>query len=163
MQQIKMRVSVICLFLFSTILAQAASDAYGHLPLSFETNRGQAAPDVAYLSRAQGQTLLLKQDTADLTLAGETLQLQFSGTSRDTKTHPRNLQPGLSHYYPDADSKHWLTNIPNFGSVEYANIYPGINLVYHGEAGQLEYDFVVAPGANPSQIAVAFHGATSIE
>src|SRR6185369_6295680 len=141
----------------------SGNDSYGHLPLSFESNRGQAPPDVTYLSRAQGQTLLLKRDTADLILAGETLQLQFTRASRRTKVRALNPQPGLSHYYPDADSKHWLTNIPNFGSVEYSEIYRGIDLVYHGEEGQLQYDFVVAPGANPRQIVVKFDGASQMD
>src|SRR4051812_48317738 len=111
-----------------------APSAYGHLPLSFESNRGQATGDVTYLSRGDGQTLLLKQDKAELILAGESVQFQFLGASGNSKVQPRDRQPGVSHYYVSADPKEWLTNIPNYGSVEYSNLYPGIDLIYHGEA-----------------------------
>jgi hypothetical protein len=52
--------------------------------------------------------------------------------------------------------------VPTFGGVVYSNIYPGIDLLYRGDQDQLEYDFVLAPGANPDLIHMAFEGATSI-
>jgi hypothetical protein len=142
--------------------SSAASKPYGNLPLSFEVNRGQAAPGVEFLSRGQGQTLLLTRGGAELKLSDDVVRIQFPGASKAARPEARERQAGLSHYYPGADKTEWLTNIPNFGVVEYKNIYRGIDLIYHGEQGQLEYDFVVAPGANPRHIGVQFSGIQSL-
>ena len=61
--------------------------------------------------------------------------------------------PGKSNYFLGNDPKKWRTNVPNYAKVRYQNVYPGVDLVYYGtQGGQLEYDFVVAPGADPSAI-----------
>jgi polyisoprenoid-binding protein YceI len=67
-----------------------------------------------------------------------------------------NELPGKSNYLTGNDPKKWRTNVPTYGRVRYENIYPGVDLVYYGkQGGQLEYDFVVAPGADPGAIALA--------
>ena len=66
--------------------------------------------------------------------------------------------PGLTHYYRGNDPGAWATNVPTFGRVRATGIYPGIDLEYYGRDRQLEYDFLVAPGADPSQIVLAFDG-----
>jgi uncharacterized repeat protein (TIGR01451 family) len=63
-----------------------------------------------------------------------------------------------SNYYIGNDPTKWRTNVPNFGRVQYASIYPGVDLVFYGNQRQLEYDFIVAPGTDPSTIALAFDG-----
>ena len=65
--------------------------------------------------------------------------------------------------YVGTDASHWLTGVPSFASVKYEQIYPDIDLVYHARDGQLEYDFVVAPGADPHVIQLGFDGATGVE
>jgi len=60
--------------------------------------------------------------------------------------------PGKSNYFIGTDPKKWRTNIPNYAQVKYRNVYPGVDLVYYGRQGKLEYDFVVEPGADPSRI-----------
>lgn len=60
--------------------------------------------------------------------------------------------PGKSNYFIGDDPKKWHTNVPTYARVEYKNVYPDINLMYHGRHSQLEYDFVVAPGADPRVI-----------
>jgi hypothetical protein len=62
--------------------------------------------------------------------------------------------PGRSNYFIGNDPKKWRTNVPTYARVKYANVYPGVDLVYYGNQGQLEYDFVVQPGADPSRIAL---------
>jgi hypothetical protein len=69
---------------------------------------------------------------------------------------------GKSNYLIGNDPKKWRTNVPNYAKVKYANVYPGIDLVYHGSQGQLEYDLQVAPGADPRKIALRFAGADSV-
>ena len=68
------------------------------------------------------------------------------------------LLPGKSNYIRGNDSSRWRTNVPTYGTVQYTDIYPGIDLFYHGNQHQLEYDFVVAPGADPKVIRLDFEG-----
>ena len=67
--------------------------------------------------------------------------------------------PGKSHYFIGNDPAKWRTNIPTFARVKYEGVYPGMDIVYYGNQGQLEYDFVVAPGADPGLVTLAFEGA----
>jgi hypothetical protein len=67
--------------------------------------------------------------------------------------------PGKSNYFIGNDPKKWRTNVPSYGRVNYEGVYPGVDLVYYGNQRQLEYDFVVAPGADPNQIKLSFAGA----
>ena len=67
------------------------------------------------------------------------------------------------HYFIGNDSKKWRTDISTYGKVKYHGVYEGIDLVYYGNQGKLEYDFVVSPGADPSAIKIAFEGADKID
>lgn len=60
-----------------------------------------------------------------------------------------------SNYFIGSDPRQWHTHIPNYATVKYTNVYPGVDLVYYGNQGRLEYDFVVKPGADPRQIMLA--------
>ena len=71
--------------------------------------------------------------------------------------------PGKINYFRGSDDKKWITGVPTFRKVSFAGVYPGIDLVYYGKGRQLEYDLVVGPGANPSQIAFNFDGAERLE
>src|SRR5260370_11306773 len=71
--------------------------------------------------------------------------------------------PGKSNYVIGNDPHRWRSGIPQFAGVHYASVYPGIDLVFYGNQGQLEYDFKVAPGAEPSQAELEFDGADKLE
>src|SRR2546428_259370 len=71
--------------------------------------------------------------------------------------------PGKSNYFIGNDPKKWRANIANYAKVRYRNVYPGVDLVYYGNQQQLEYDFVVGPGADPGRIALRFQGADRLE
>ena len=66
--------------------------------------------------------------------------------------------PGTVNYFAGRDSKKWLKNIPTYAKVKYHDVYPGVDLVYYGNQQQLEYDFIVAPGADPSLIRLELRG-----
>src|SRR4029077_798539 len=68
-----------------------------------------------------------------------------------------------SRYYIGNDPRRWQPDVPNFARVRYRNMYAGIDIAYYGNARQLEYDFIVAPGANPHDIDLAFDGMDSID
>lgn len=162
------------------------NQTYGRLPLSFEANQGQADSEVKFLSRGSGYGLYLTSTEAVLTfqstrprgqVANKTFQRAPSPIdssqsvvlrARLVGAHPpRQVEglrqlPGKSNYILGNDPSKWLSNIPNYAGVRYRETYPGIDLVYYGSQGKLEYDFVVAPGANPNVIALAFDGARDI-
>ena len=71
--------------------------------------------------------------------------------------------PSRSHYLIGNDPKRWRSNVAHYGRVEVESVYPGVNVVYYGNQRQLEYDFVVTPGADPRVIRLAFEGADAIE
>ena len=70
--------------------------------------------------------------------------------------------PGKANYFIGNDPSKWRTNVPTYGRAAYNDVYPGIDLVYYGNGGQLEYDLVVSPGADPSLIKLKFDGPSSV-
>lgn len=70
--------------------------------------------------------------------------------------------PGYANYLKGSDPRQWLTRVPTFAGVRYAEVYEGIDVAYHGNEGALEYDFIVAPGADPAAIRLAFEGTDRI-
>jgi hypothetical protein len=84
---------------------------------------------------------------------GNVLQMKLVGANANAAVTGADELPGKSNYFIGNDPKKWRTNVPTYAKVKYQNVYPGVNLVYYGnQSGQLEYDFVVAPGADPSAI-----------
>jgi hypothetical protein len=142
----------------------------GQLPLSFEVNRGQADARVDFLARGQGYTLLLNGPEAVLRLAGSpesgnaaVVRLEVVGGNAEAPAAGRDPLPGSVNYFLGNDPSRWLTDVATFGRVEYQGVYAGIDLVYYGtREGELEYDFVVAPGADPSVIALSFSGTSGV-
>jgi len=82
------------------------------------------------------------------------LGMRLVGAKAAAKVTGLEELSGKSYYFIGNDPKKWRTNVPNYARVKYESVYPGIDLVYYGNQGQLEYDFVVAPGADPGKIAL---------
>ncbi len=148
-------------------IAATAPAAYGNLPLAFERNEGQADPSIEFLSRGRGYSLALSPTEAALQLRGAksesaTVRWQVVGGNRQARISGESLLPGKTNYFIGNDPKQWHTGMANYAKVRYASVYPGIDLVYHGNQRQVEYDFVVAPKANPKQIRLAFDGIDSM-
>jgi len=151
----------LCLLL-SASAALAASPApagFGKLPLSFEPNRGQADPRVQFVSRGPGYTLYLAPGEALLNGGADVLDMRLLGANPSAAVRGLEPQPGVVNYLVGNDPEKWHSGIPTFAKVNYSAIYPGIDLVFYGNQRQLEYDFVVAPGADPSRIAWNIAGA----
>jgi hypothetical protein len=81
--------------------------------------------------------------------------MKLVGANPNSKIDGMDQLPGKSNYFIGSDPKKWRTNVPNYAKVRYTNVYPGVDLVYYGNQGQLEYDFVVQPGADPRSIQLA--------
>jgi Cep192 domain 4/Beta-propeller repeat len=150
-----------------------------HLPLMFEENKGQVNPQVKYLVRGQGFRFFLTQDDAILQFmksdrtgqAGGTplsaattdvVRMKLLGASHRAEILPEDRLPGYTNYFLGNDPGKWHTKIPNYSRLGYHEIYPGIDLAYYGRQGQLENDFMVAPGSNPKLILLGFEGARSL-
>src|SRR5262249_14239830 len=90
------------------------------------------------------------------------VRMQVLGGTAAPAVVGRDPLPGKVNYLFGNDPAQWHTNVSTFAKVEYQNVYPGIDLVYYGQQGQLEYDFVVAPGADPQVIHLGFTGAEQV-
>jgi hypothetical protein len=136
------------------------SAAYGQLPMSFEPNRGQTDARVDFLARGPGYTAFLAPTQAVMSLkdgaSSDVLRMRLNGSNAHARATGSGLQAGVTNYLIGSDPAAWKTGIPNFGQVRYASVYRGIDLVYHGNQRQLEYDFVVNPGARPGTIKMSF-------
>ncbi len=159
---------------------------YGRLPLSFEANRGQTDERVTFLSRGSGYSLFLTRNEAVIALKkasfssaaakkdagnplpvparnesarGATLRMQLLGSNSTSRAVGADELPGKANYFIGNDPSKWRTNVPTYAKVKYNDVYPGVDVVYYGNQGQLEYDFVVAPGANPNRIQLRFRDA----
>ena len=148
------------------------------LPLFFEPNQGQTASQVKFLAHGAGYGLFLTDDEAVLQLRrpsartrpsvarakdrqqSAVIRMHLDGANPSAGISGDELLPGKSDYFIGQDPAKWHRNIPQFGRVKYQAVYPGVDLVYYGNQKQLEYDFRVAPQADPNQIALSFKGAS---
>ena len=88
--------------------------------------------------------------------------MKLNGANSNAQVSGLDPLPGKVNYFIGNDPKKWHTDIPTFASVKYSAVYPGIDLVYYGNQKELEYDFVVAPGADPKAIAFDVNGARAV-
>lgn len=142
--------------------APVAATAYARLPLSFEPNVGQAPPSVRYLARGDGYTVDLTAQGAALQLGTSAIGIRFAGARPHPALTALTPLPGVSNYFVGTDPANWRHDIPTFARIRYENLYRGINLTYYGTQRQLEFDFTVAPGFDPSSIRLAFSGTTGV-
>ncbi|WP_198291336.1 DUF7948 domain-containing protein [Methylosarcina fibrata] len=164
------------------------AESFGQRLLSFEANLGQTDPKVQFLSRGQGYSLFLTPTEAVLALrqpeaqtsrtklnlmkpmksalpkpaSTAVLRMQLKGGNAQAQVEGLDQLPGKTHYLRGKDPKAWRTGIPSYAKVKYNGVYPGIDLVYYGNQKQLEYDFVVAPGADPKAIRFHVEGAEQL-
>jgi hypothetical protein len=95
-------------------------------------------------------------------LVSTALRMQLAGANPSAKVAGVDELPGKSNYFHGNDPQKWRANVSNYGKVRYEQVYPGIDLLYYGNQRQLEYDFVVAPGADPGAIKLAIQGAEKL-
>ncbi len=145
-----MRFTAGVVFLLASSLAWA--NRYGQLPLSFEANQGQTDARVKFLSRGRDRTLFLTSTEAVLRTKGGVVRMKLEGANPAPRVAGLEELPGKTNYFIGSDPAKWHSNVPTFAKVRYENIYSGIDLVYYGSGSDLEYDFVVAPGADPRTI-----------
>src|SRR6185295_9741623 len=90
------------------------------------------------------------------------LRMKLVGANPEAKVTGVEELPGKSNYLFGNNPSKWRTNVPNYSKVRYENVYPGIDLVYYGNQGHMEYDYIVKPGAKPSGIRLEIQGANQV-
>jgi hypothetical protein len=151
--------------------------------MAFEPNLGQTDAQVRYLARGRGYAVFVTDEEAVLALAGrpaarsgadrraidereqaagEALRMRLANAREPQVAAEREL-PGKSNYLVGEDESTWLRDVPTYAAVRWAGVYEGVDAVFYGTQQQLEYDLVVAPGADASQIRVRFEGQQSAE
>src|SRR5262245_26584166 len=148
--------------------ARAEEQRLPHVrPLVFEANHGQTDEQVKFLGRGPGYTVFLTSTEAVVTLGQgrserAVVRMKPVGANADALVVPDGALPGVVNYSSSGPGSASVS-APTYGRVRYVDVYPGIDLVYYGRPRQLEYDFVVAPGADPGRIALAFDGVERLD
>ena len=132
--------------------------------LAFEPNQGQTHPQVKFLARAPGYTVFLTSREAVLALGSPehkvaVLRMRLVGANLAAELEGDDALPGTVNHFKSGDPNKQVTKVPTYQRVRHRGVYPGVDLVYHANHRQLEYDFVIAPGADPQMIVLWFEGA----
>lgn len=149
--------------------ARGVAVSYARLPLAFEPNRGQAADGTVAIARGRGYAL--EADASHVRLAVQrqpdrsqrAIEMEIVDGHREARTTFEERLPGRSHYFLGDRRAEPIRDVPHFGRMIVHEVYPDIDLVYYGRQDQLEYDFVVAPGAEPGRIALRFSGQDALD
>ena len=127
-------------------------------PLSFEPLLRSSA----FLSRGPGYNFELRPREAILKLGNATVRLGFVHANPAATLAPKDPLVTRVNYLFGNNPAEWRRNVPTFARLQVAGLYPGVDLVYDGNRRQLEYDLVLAPGADPSPLLLDFDGISSL-
>jgi len=152
-----MRLSTLCLanalcFVSLTGFAAPASDVLARLPLRFE-----AVDSQKWIARGPGFGVAFTQEGSFMQLGDRGLRLTLPGADKRAKLEGVDKSAAPTNYFGKT-----FRSADAFGRLRQSGVYPGINIVYYGQGQSLEYDFELAPGADPSRIRMRFEGADSI-
>lgn len=153
--------------IFITSTPMAAPVDSTRTPLHFEKNIGQHDMGVKALSRGADYSFALLANEVALSLknkAGKHASVRFSyiGANDAPGIVFQDKYPAKANYFKGNDQKRWRSGIDTFAKVEYTNLYHGIDALFYGNEGEVEYDLVVHPGASPSAIAFEISGADAV-
>jgi Beta-propeller repeat/Divergent InlB B-repeat domain len=154
----------------------------------FEKNMGQSKSDVLYVYRAHGYRLAFLGNSVEISMRTPqatvsyadspavskkkkqkktpteetTIEMKFVGSNMNSRIEGKKELRGISNYFIGSDRSAWLRHVPHYDNVMYSDIYPDIDVVFYSQKKQLEYDFIVHPGADPGAIRLVFEGADRI-
>lgn len=165
---------------------------HSKLPLIFEFNQGQMDAQIDFVSRGRGYTLSLRSTELDLAFISPkstdriapqlshslplpspvahdnrqkytTLHMRLAGANAHAASTGEQKSSVKINYFLGNKPSRWLTDVATYARVKYHDVYPGIDIVYYGDEGKLESDFIVSPGADPSSIAMEFDSLSRLE
>jgi hypothetical protein len=154
----------------ASITATSSVTAYSVTTLSrlaFVPNQGQAAAGVDFLATGQNYGLAISSNQWDLALGsgngnGAEVQMHLLGANPSAPASGSQQLPGVTNYINGVDPAQQIMGLPSFARVHYGQVYQGIDLDYYGSNGKLEYDWTVAPGADPGVIRLQFTGTSGL-
>ena len=161
--------------------AKGRRGSFGKLPLAFEANQGVVDQQVTFFARGAGYRVFLTTTEAVFALnegsgnndahtkpgltgalKQEAVRMRLSGSNSNIAVEGDDVLPGKTNYMRGNKREQWRTGISTYAKVRYHEVYPKIDTVYYGTQDQLEYDFELAPGADPSVIGIEFSGVRRI-
>jgi hypothetical protein len=111
----------------------------------------------------KGMPLAFAKRHESVPVKTDMVRMEIAGAARNSRVVGDNQLPGKANYFIGRDSAKWHTNIPTYARVKYSGVYPGVDLVYYGNQQQLEYDFIVAPGASAKPVKLHFAGTSQLK
>ncbi len=132
-----------------------------HRNMNDFSNDGARVIKTSNLSNAS-QLSIQNPKSATSNLESAVLRMKLINSNSKSQIFGLDELPGKINYFAGNNHKKWNTNIPTYGKVMYQDVYPGVDMIFYGNRRQLEYDLVVAPGANTRDIKLAFEGAGNI-
>ena len=161
---------LVCLFWSFSIHAAAPARTnlarkYPNLPLAFES-QGEG-PGARYVSRGPGYMVALENGKATLAIQSapprraSRISIEFAGGASRRPIAGTPL-PGKVNHIQGRDPRRWQLGLPTYGRITYPDLYPGIDVAWYGNQQRLEFDLILRPGADPSQIRMRFRGANQV-
>src|SRR5579864_6348822 len=138
--------------------ALAAGASSPQLPIVFEPNAGRWDRQVKFSARTDNYRVFLTAQGAELSAAQHKLSISMLNANPRAEVSGAEELRCRTSYFLGNRKENWRTGVANYARVRYSSIYPGIDLVYYGANRELEYDFVVGPGADPNRIRLQFRG-----
>lgn len=92
----------------------------------------------------------------------QTISAKIANPNRQSSLIGNGQQLHYLNFFNGDDPSKWKSHVPVFDSIRFENIYDGIDLIYYVKGMEIEYDFIVSPGADPSQIAIEYEGAKTV-
>ena len=145
-----MRFAIVC---FLTVVSGSAQSLW------FEPNQGQAHASVQFLAHTPSGYVYFARDK----MAVRDIRMELVGANRHAEAELEEPTGGISSYFIGRNEKDWHTGIPHYGRIRYKNVYAGIDLVYYASGRDIEYDFILKPGADPNQIKLAYNKPVQID
>lgn len=127
-------------------------------PLRFEPAAPNAASGAKFIARGARFHFEFAPDQAVLRNGRKDVRLKFVGANGAARLEGEQLLASSTNLYLGNDPSQWRRAIPNYGRIRVEQLYPGVDLDYYGNAGQLEYDLTVNPGADPQRIRLRLDG-----
>jgi hypothetical protein len=176
-----MRVSVLSLLIAGGILSAATAPQSFHRPLTFEPNFGQAPAQFQWMGQSSGYQVMLGPESLTIVIPDKrglpapsmppqhalrlpylnysAVRMKLAGSRPWKKIAGADVTATVSNYFNQGNPERSINRVPQYKQVKVANVYEGIDLILYANGGDLEYDFAVAPGADPRQIQMDFEGA----
>lgn len=142
----------------------SAHAGYAQIPASFVPNAGQfRSQELRYAAQGAGYTFAFSKRGITLSFArGTVVSLRFVHANPGVQLEARSKLPGKVNYLIGRDPSNWRTGLPTYRELVYRNLWPRIDLHLRGEPDRLKYEFHLRPGADPSRIRIASHGARGL-